>query len=191
MNSGGAVLVGVPLVLLMAVGLWLIVSYNRFVSQTLLVTEAWSQVDVELQRRHSLVPNLVRTVQGYAAHESDVLQRVTTARAAAEQHRADPPTTRRPYEEEVGSSVHRLVALAEDYPDLRASSNFLQLQRELTNTEDRIAAGRRFYNGNVRALNTRVRTFPSNLVATMFGFQIHEFFELSDPGAATAPSTAF
>jgi LemA protein len=170
--------------------LWSVVSYNRFVSQTVLVTESWSQVDVELQRRHDLIPNLVETVQGYAAHEATVLARVTAARTAAEQHRPDAPGVRRPYEEELGAAVNQLVAVAEAYPDLKAASNFLHLQHELTNTEDRIAAGRRFYNGNVRALNTRVRTFPANLIASLFGFTTRDFFELSDPTAAAPPSTA-
>lgn len=189
MSGVPPVLVGALLVGLAAL-LWLAVSYNRFVSQSVLVTESWSQVDVELQRRHDLIPNLVRTVKGYAAHEADVLARVAAARTAAEQHRADPPAARRPFEEEIGGAVRQLVAVAEAYPELKASASFLQLQRELTVTEDRIAAGRRFYNGNVRALNTRVRSFPSTLVASMFGFTTRDFFELSDPGAATAPSTA-
>ena len=168
-------------------GLFLLVSYNRFVSQTVLVDESWSQVDVELQRRHDLIPNLVNTVKGYAAHEAGVLERVTAARNAAAAHKAETPGERRPYEEELGGAVRGLFAVAEAYPDLKASANFLQLQKELTNTEDRIAAGRRFYNGNVRALNTRVRTFPSNVVASMFSFSAKEFFELSDPAAAQTP----
>ncbi len=180
-----AVVVAVPVVVL---GLALVVSYNRFVSQTTLVSESWSQVDVELQRRHDLVPNLVRTVQGYADHEASVLQRATEARVAATAHRADPPGERRPYEEEVGGSLRGLLAVAEGYPDLKASANFAQLQRELTNTEDRIAAGRRFYNGNVRALNVRVRTVPSNLVASMFGFGPRDFFELADPRDSAPPA---
>lgn len=176
--------VGLPVLVL---GLYLLVSYNRFASQRALVEESWSQVDVELQRRHDLVPNLVRTVQGYAAHEAAVLERVTAARAAAEAHRSDAPERRRPFEEELGGAVHGLVAVAEGYPDLKASASFLHLQQELTNTEDRIAAGRRFYNGNVRALNTRVRSVPSNLVASMFGFGTKDYFELSEPAAAAPP----
>ena len=163
-------------------------SYNRFVQQTVLVEESWSQVDVELQRRHDLIPNLVETVKGYAAHERAVLERVTAARAAAEQHKRDSPPDRRPFEEEVGGALSGLMVVAEAYPDLKASIGFVQLQKELTNTEDRIAAGRRFYNGNVRALNTRVGTFPSNVVAGMFGFRRKEFFELSDPAAAAPPA---
>jgi LemA protein len=175
--------VGLLLILL----LWAVVSYNRFVSQTLLVTESWSQVDVELQRRHDLIPNLVETVKGYAAHEATVLERVTAARAAADQHRPDTPAVRRPYEEELGAAVTQLVAVAEGYPDLKAAANFLQLQSELTNTEDRIAAARRFYNLNVGAYNTRVATFPSNAVAALFGFAPRQFFELTDPTARVAP----
>ncbi len=177
--------VGVPVLVL---GVFVLVSYNRFVSQRTLVEESWSQVDVELQRRHDLIPNLVNTVKGYAAHEAAVLQRVTDARAAAFAHRGDAPAGRRPFEEELGGALRGLFAVAEGYPDLKASANFLQLQKELTNTEDRIAAGRRFYNGNVRAFNTRVRTFPSNVVASRFGFRAGDFFELSDPAAASAPS---
>jgi LemA protein len=185
-GAGLVLVVAGGVVLLLAT--WLVVSYNRFASQTVLVTESWSQVDVELQRRHDLIPNLVETVKGYAAHEAAVLARVTEARAAAETHRPEAPGVRRPYEEELGAAVHQLVAVAEAYPDLKATANFLQLQRELTNTEDRIAAGRRFYNGNVRALNTRVRIFPSNLVAAMFGFTSRDFFELRDAEGATPSS---
>ena len=191
MSEGTTALLVVPGGLLLLLLLWFVVSYNRFVSQTVLVTESWSQVDVELQRRHDLIPNLVETVKGYAAHEAAVLARVTAARIAADEHRSDAPAARRPFEEELGGAVHQLVAVAEAYPELKASTSFLHLQRELTNTEDRIAAGRRFYNGNVRALNTRVRTFPSNLVASMFGFTTRDFFELSDPAAAAPPTTTF
>lgn len=189
--TGGIVVLVAAGGLLVLLLMWFVLSYNRFVSQTVLVTESWSQVDVELQRRHDLIPNLVETVSGYAAHEASVLARVTAARTAAEQHRTDAPAARRPYEEELGGSVHKLVAVAEAYPELKASAHFLELQRELTNTEDRIAAGRRFYNGNVRALNTRVRTFPSTLVASMFGFTTKDFFELSDPATAAPPTPTF
>ena len=186
--SPAGVLAAVAGGVLLLLAIALATSYNRFAQQTVLVDESWSQVDVELQRRHDLIPNLVETVKGYAAHERAVLERVTAARVDAQRHRRDDPALRRPFEEEVGSSLTGLLAVAEAYPDLQASSSFLQLQKELTNTEDRIAAGRRFYNGNVRALNTRVRTFPSNVVARMFGFSPREFFELTDPAAA-APVT--
>jgi LemA protein len=176
--------IAVPLLVL----LMLVVSYNRFVSQRTLVDESWRQIDVELQRRHDLIPNLVATVQGYAEHERAVLEAVTAARETAQSHRADPPKGREPFEEQLGGAVRGLMARVEAYPDLKASANFLQLQEELTLTEDRIAAARRFYNGNVRALNTRISTFPSNLVAGMFHFERREFFELTDPQAAAAPA---
>lgn len=181
----GAVLAALGL--LGVVGLSLMVMYNRFVSQRNLVEESWAQVDVELTRRHDLIPNLVETVEGHAAHERAVLEQAVRAREEARTHRTDTPRAREGYEDEVTTAVHNVLARAEDYPDLTASRNFLQLQEALTITEDRIAAARRFYNGNVRALNTRVGAFPSNLVAGMFGFDRAQFFELRDPAAAEAP----
>jgi LemA protein len=165
----------------------LVVIYNRFVRQRTLVDEAWHDVDVELTRRHDLVPNLVATVKGYAAHEQAVLEAVAEARENATAHRADGPQEREGYEESLGGAVGRVLARVEAYPDLKASAGFLQLQDQLTDTEDRIAAGRRFYNGNVRAYNTRIETFPSNLVASSFAFTEREFFELTDPAARQAP----
>ena len=181
----GFVYAGVGFVALIALSL--VVMYNRFVRQRTLVEESWGQIDVELTRRHELIPNLVETVKGYAAHERAVLEAVVRAREEAAAHRDDAPRQRETFENRVTATVHQVLARAEDYPDLRASSNFLQLQEELTTTENRIAAARRFYNGNVRALNTRVSTFPSNLVAGMFGFERAQFFELQDPAAAEAP----
>lgn len=167
-----------------------VVSYNRFVSQLTIVEESWKQIDVELQRRHELIPNLVATVKGYAEHEREVLETVVAAREAAEQHRADAPKQREPFEERLGGAVRTVLVRAEAYPDLKASANFLQLQDELTNTEDRIAAARRFYNGNVRAMNTRIGTFPSNLVAGLFKFRRRDFFELTDRAARDTPRVA-
>ena len=190
MSPTGIVLAAVGCALFLLV-IALVTSYNRFVQQTTLVEESWSQVDVELQRRHDLIPNLVETVKGYAAHERSVLERVTAARVAAEEHRRESPPERRPFEEEVGGALSGLMAVAEGYPDLKASINFLQLQRELTNTEDRIAAARRFYNGNVRAYNTRIGTFPSNLVASSFDFERRDFFEITDNAVRQAPTTGF
>ena len=166
----------------------LLVMYNRFVRQRVLCDESWGQTDVELTRRHELIPNLVNTVQGYAAHERTVLETLTAAREAARAHQGDAPQARQGYEEALGGAVHDVLVRAEAYPELKASANFLQLQDELTNTEDRIAAARRFYNGNVRAYNTRVSTFPSNLVAAAFHFSLRQFFELRDPAARRAPT---
>ena len=174
--------------LVLLVGLSLVVMYNRFVRQRTLIDESWGQIDVELTRRHELIPNLVSTVKGYAEHEQGVLENLTRAREAATAHQQDNPKQRERYEESLGIAVATVMVRAEAYPDLKASANFLQLQGELTNTEDRIAAARRFFNGNVRAFNTRVATFPSNLIASMFGFHRRDFFELTDPGARVAPS---
>lgn len=175
------------LVLIVLIGA--VVSYNRFITQRNLVTESWSQIDVELQRRHDLIPNLVRTVQGYAAHEHGVFEQVTQARTLAEQMRAqagDDRKRRADAENALTRAVGALVGVAENYPQLKASQNFLALQQELVETEDRIAAGRRFYNGNVRALNTRVESVPSALIANMFHFKQAAYFPLDDPAARDA-----
>ena len=182
MNALAVVLVivgGVVLIVLLG----LIVSYNRFVTQRNLIKESWSQVDVELQRRHDLIPNLVDTVKGYAAHERSVFEAVTAARTAA-QRAGDDRAARADAENTLNKAVTALVAVAENYPQLRASENFLQLQHELVDTEDRIAAGRRFYNGNVRALNIRVEAFPSNLVASVFHFDVGRVLPARRPGRA-------
>ncbi len=176
-----AVVVPVALVVLLLITL--VVMYNRFVRQRVLVDESWGQTDVELTRRHELVPNLVQTVRGYAEHERAVLEGLTLAREQAAAHRTEGPHDRERFEEALGGAVRDLLVRVEAYPDLKASAHFLELQDELTNTEDRIAAARRFYNGNVRAYNTRVATFPSNLVAAMFHFAARPFFELTDPVA--------
>jgi LemA protein len=166
---------------------WLVTSRNRFVRQRTLVDESWGDIDVELSRRHDLIPNLVETVKGYATHEREVLETLVRARAEAAAHREDRPAAREGFEETVTRALQSLLARVEAYPDLRASSSFLDLQRQLTLTEDRIAAARRFYNGNVRSYDTRVQTFPSNLVAAVFGFRSRDFFELRDAATASVP----
>ncbi|MDQ1697604.1 MAG: LemA protein [Frankiaceae bacterium] len=173
----------IVLAVVVVLALALVVSYNRFVRQRNLVQESWRQVDVELKRRHDLIPNLIETVKGYAAQERSVLTAVTQARTAAVQslqasssgvaEQAQAETT-------LGRALGGLFAVAENYPDLKSSQNFLALQQQLAETEDRIAAGRRFYNGNVRALNTRVEAFPSSIVASSFHFTRAEYFELDD-----------
>jgi LemA protein len=175
--------VGVVLFLLLC----LVVMYNRFVRQRTLVDESWAGIDVELTRRHELVPNLVETVRGYAAHERAVLENLVRAREAAYTHHGDHPKARESYEDALTGALAQVLARVEDYPELKASAGFLALQDELTNTEDRIAASRRFYNGNVRAYNTRVRTFPSNMVASAFGFDAREFFEIRDAAVRSVP----
>ena len=167
-----------------------VVSYNRFVRQRNLVQESWRQVDVELKRRHDLIPNLVETVKGYATHEREVFDAVTKARAQAAAP-GSTPAQQAQQEGILGQALGRLFAVAEAYPELKASTNFLELQRELAETEDRIAAGRRFYNANVRAMNTRVEAFPSNLVAGVFGFHKEEYFEVEDEAVRSAPTVDF
>ena len=177
---------GWALVALALLLLAVVFSYNRFVRQRTLVDESWGGIDVELSRRHDLIPNLVETVEGYATHEREVLELLVRAREAAAAHRDDQPGLREGFEDSVTRALQQVLARVEAYPDLKASAGFLSLQRELTLTEDRIAAARRFYNGNVRAYNTRVRTFPSNLVAATFRFRPRDFFELSDAAAPRA-----
>lgn len=163
-------------VLVVAVVLWFIATYNAFVRLRNLVEEAWRQIDVELHRRYDLVPNLVETVKGYASHERGVFEEVTRARAAA----AQPAATRDAQaanENALTAAIGRLFAVAEAYPVLKADANFQALQAELTNTEDRIAAGRRYYNANVRAFNTKLETFPSSIVGSMTGFRRATYFE--------------
>jgi LemA protein len=177
----------IALVVLLVIAV--VASYNRFVRQRNLVQESWRQVDVELNRRHDLIPNLVQTVTGYANQERNVLQAVTEARANAVQTlqaRQAGVAQQAEAEGALGRALNGLFAVAENYPDLKSSQNFLSLQQQLAETEDRIAAGRRFYNGNVRALNTRVEAFPSALIASAFHFTKADYFELADP-AARAP----
>jgi len=181
-NIGMVLLILVALVVIFAIAV--IVSYNRFVRQRNLVRESWRQIDVELQRRHDLIPNLVETVKGYAGQERTVLIAVTQARAQAEQVRRDPnagAADQALAENNLGRAMTGLFATVEAYPDLKSNQNFLALQQQLAETEDRIAAGRRFYNANVRNINTRVEAFPSNIVASVFHFTKEEYFEVDDP----------
>jgi LemA protein len=171
-------------------GIAVVVSYNRFVRQRNLVEESWRQIDVELHRRYDLIPNLVETVKGYAAHERGTFEAVTQARAAASTPGSG-PAEQAQQENLLTGALRQLFAVAEAYPQLRASEQFTQLQTQLAETEDRIAAGRRFYNGNVRALNIRVESFPSSIVANVFGFERAEYFEAEDPTVRSAPEVRF
>jgi len=164
---------------------WLAGTYNGLVRLRQHVRESWSGIDTELKRRYDLIPNVVETVKGYAAHEREVLERVTEARGRAVASTGSPASQARDENLLVGA-LSRLFAVSEGYPDLKASESFLQLQQELVNTEDRIQAARRFFNANVRDLNTRVESFPSNLVAGMFHFGKEEFFEV-EAAAVRAP----
>jgi LemA protein len=167
----------IPLGIVVVILLWVAVNYNLLIRIRQQVRESWSGIDTELKRRYDLVPNLVETVKGYAAHEKQVLTRVTEARAAAQASTGSPGSQAKD-EEQLVESMRRLLAVAEDYPDLKASEHYLALQQELANTEDRIQAARRFYNGNVRDLNTRIEVFPSNLIASLFSFAKEEYFEV-------------
>jgi LemA protein len=183
-----ALYVVLGLVVLMTLGV--VVSYNRFVRQRNLVQESWRQVDVELTRRHELIPNLVDTVKGYAAHERTVLASVVEARNAAVAASGS-VAGQASAETKLNGSLRGLFAVAEAYPDLKAAGPFQQLQAQLAETEDRIAAGRRFYNGNVRALNTRVEAFPSSIVAGTFHFVKADYFETDDPDVRAPVKVSF
>ncbi|HZL01624.1 MAG TPA: LemA family protein [Cellulomonas sp.] len=188
--NGITVVLLVIAAIIVIVLIWAVAAYNGFVRLRNLVQEAWRQIDVELNRRHDLIPNLVETVKGYAAHERGVFDDVSRARAAASGG-GQSPAQQAASENVLTQALGRLFAVAEAYPVLRASENFQQLQAELTNTEDRIAAGRRFYNANVRTLNTKVESFPSNLIAGAFGFVRAEYFETEDPAVRAAPQVSF
>jgi LemA protein len=164
--------------------------YNGLIRLRNVVQESWRQIDVELKRRHDLIPNLVETVKGYAAHERETLEAVVQARAAAVAPGAG-PAQQAQQENVLTQALGRLFAVAEAYPNLKANENFLALQNELTATEDRIAAGRRYYNANVRALNVKVESVPSNVVAGMFHITKAEYFEVDDQAQREAPSVSF
>jgi len=168
-----------------------VVSYNRFISQRQMIKDAWANIDTELRRRYDLIPNLVETVRGYASHERAVFENVTKARAAATAATGS-PAEQAAAEGPFVAALRQLLAVAENYPDLKANQNFLALQSELANTEDRLQTARRFYNANVREYNERVGQFPSMMIARMFGFGLEEFFEIEDAiREAGAPQVSF
>ena len=156
--------------------IWLGVMYNGFVVLVNRTKEAWADIDVQLKRRYDLIPNLVNTVKGYAGHEAGTLAKVTEARTMAMQ--AGTVKEHEQAENMLSGALKSLFAVSESYPDLKANTNFLELQRELSDTENKIQAARRFYNGNVRDLNTKIESFPSNFIAGIFKFTKREFFEL-------------
>lgn len=158
--------------------LWLIWTFNRLVTLRNRAQEALSDVDVQLKRRFDLIPNLVETVKGYMGHEKDVIENVTKARAAVAGDGS--PLDRDKAEQTLSGTLKTLFAVAENYPNLKANENFKALQDELTDTENKIQASRRFYNGTVRDLNTKIETFPTNLMAGMFGFAAQKFFEATE-----------
>jgi LemA protein len=173
------------LVVLGALALWGIVIFNRLVRERNQVRSAWSDIDVQLTRRHDLVPRLVEAVKAYAAYERATLTAVTELRARSEQVSRLADKAR--IEDEMEAGLHRLIALAEAYPDLKADANFLELQRELTTVEDHLQYSRRFYNGAVRIFNTRIETFPDTLIAGPLGFRAAEFFAVEGEEVRDVP----
>ncbi len=159
--------------------LWLIAVFNGLITLKNRTDEAWSDIDVQLKRRHDLIPNLVETVKGYAAHEQSTFEKVITARNLAMQSGAEMQAKAKA-ENALTGTLKSLFALAENYPELKANANFLRLQDELSDTENKIQAARRFYNGNVRDFNIKIQVFPSNLVAGMLGFKQYTFFEAAE-----------
>lgn len=183
------IIVYILLGLAVLVVLWLMGAYNSLVRLRNRVREGWAQIDVQLKRRYDLIPNLVETVKGYASHERETFEAVIAARqqgidakGIAEQAEAENLIT---------GALKQLFALSEAYPDLKANQNFLQLQEELTSTENKVGFARQYYNGEVRGLNNKIEMFPSNIVAGMFGFKMAEFFELEEEAAREAPKVQF
>jgi LemA protein len=171
------------LIVVVLIVLWAIWAYNSFVRLVTRTGEAWADIDVQLKRRYDLIPNLVETVKGYATHEREAFENVTKARSEAMQA-GNSPAAKGAAENMLSGALKSLFAVSEAYPDLKANQNFLDLQRQLADTEDKIQAARRFYNTNVRDLNTSVDSFPSNIIAKAFHFMKKEFFELGEADAA-------
>jgi len=182
-------ILAIILIIVVAILLWLVAVYNGLIKSRNRVDEAWSDIDVQLKRRYDLIPNLVETVKAYAGHEKEVFQKVTEARSQAMQ--AKDIEEKGKAENMLSSTLKSLFAVAENYPDLKASTNFLQLQDELSDTENKIQASRRFYNGNVRDFNTKIQMFPTNMIATMLGFKSYEFFQIENEEEKQAPKVQF
>jgi len=181
-----------PIILLIIAGvlvLWLVGAFNGLVSARNRVKEAWSDIDVQLKRRYDLIPNLVETVKGYATHEREALEKVVQARAQA--MGAHTIGEHGQAENMLSGALKNLFALSEAYPDLKASQNFVELQRELADTEDKIQAARRFYNSTVMTMNNKVERFPSNIIAGTFSFKKEEFFELGSSAEREPVKVAF
>lgn len=180
------VVVWVLIAVVAVVALWLVGVYNGLVKTNVRVDEAWSDITVQLKRRYDLIPNLVKTVKGYAKHEKETLENVTKMRNMAV-NATGSPQEQAQAENQFTGALKSLFAVAENYPDLKANENFVELQRELTDTENKIQASRRFYNGAVRDLNTKIQVFPTNIFAGMLGFVKREFFEVEDRETVEQP----
>ena len=179
------IVLGVIVAIIVLLGIFIWSTYNGLVKLKVRVDEAWSDITVQLKRRMDLIPNLVNSVKGYASHEAGVFEKVTEARAAVMNAKGVKETAAA--ENQFEGALKSLFAVAEAYPDLKANQNFLQLQQELVDTEDKIQAARRFYNGGVRDLNTKIQLFPNNIFAGMLGFTQREFFEVEDQATAEKP----
>ena len=187
----------------MSIGLWVVIgivvilaivfatTYNSLVRLRNQVKNAWAQIDVQLKRRYDLIPNLVETAKGYMKHERETLEAVTNARNLAQQLTSSGAGARGKAEGELGAALSRLLAVAENYPDLKANQNFLALQEELTSTENKIGFSRQYYNDSVLRLNNKTQMFPSNIIASMTGFKAGEFFEVTAAGEREAPKVSF
>lgn len=179
----------VILIAVAVVGLWVVLIYNRLVKNRNLVEEGWSGIDVQLKRRANLIPNLIETVKGYMAHERSVIEDVTKLRVQALD--AKPPADKGRTEGMLGAALGKLFALAENYPELKANENFIELHNSLDEVEEQIQLSRRYYNGAVRNMNILVESFPSNLIARSFGFVQAEFFQLDDASERAVPEVSF
>jgi LemA protein len=183
----GWIILGIVVV---AIG-WGIMAYNNLVRQRQLSQEGWSGIDVQLKRRTDLIPNLMEAVKGYMSHERETLEAVTAARTAAQAAQNGTPEQRAQAEGVLSGALGRLFAVAEAYPDLKASQNFMQFQGELSNTENGIQLSRRYYNGTARDLNTAVESFPSNVIANFFKFEKVQYFEMENPADRAVPQVKF
>lgn len=168
---------GILLIAIVALALWAVGIYNGLIKLRIRCEEAWSDIDVQLKRRYDLIPNIIETVKGYAKHEKEVFENVTKARTAAMTNTGD-PTSQAKTENMLSGALKSMFAVAENYPELKANENFLHLQTELSEIEEKIQASRRFYNGNVRDFNTKIEVFPNSIIANMFHFTQKLFFEL-------------
>jgi len=182
------VLVVIAAVFLLPV-IYVIATYNTLVALRNHIRDAWANIDTELKRRYELIPNLVATVKGYAAHEKEIFERITQLRSQCMASQGD-PSQQAVDENQLVGALHKLLLVVENYPQLKADKNFLELQHELVNTEDRIQAARRFFNGNVRDYRNKCETFPSSLIAGAFGFQGQDYFNV-DPAVREAPAASF
>ncbi len=182
---GMYIFIGVVVVII----LWFVGTYNRLITAKNATDNSWSDIDVQLKRRYDLIPNLVETVKGYAGHEKTLFENVTKARTAAMS--ANTPAEHAAAENMLAGTLKTLFAVAENYPDLKASQNFMELQTELRDTEDKVQAARRFYNANVRDWNTMIQKFPTNMIAGPLKFAAREFFEIADSTQREAPKVQF